>query len=71
MMAPDKPRRRVTVLGFLLAMVLLPLGAVLAPLGIGLPILAVGLALILPEDDEVLDHGRPSLSNPSVLTPTT
>ncbi len=49
MMAPDKPRRRVTVLGFLLAMVLLPLGAALAPLGIGIPILAVGLALILPD----------------------
>jgi hypothetical protein len=26
-MAPDNPRRRVTVLGFLLAMVLLPIGA--------------------------------------------
>ena len=49
MMAPDNPRRRVTVLGFLLAMVLLPLGATLTPLGIGIPILAVGLALILPD----------------------
>jgi hypothetical protein len=49
MMAPDKPRRRVTVLGFLLAMVSLPMGAALAPLGIGIPILAVGLALILPD----------------------
>jgi hypothetical protein len=29
MMAPDNPRRRVTVLGFMLAIVLLPIGAVL------------------------------------------
>lgn len=48
MMAPDNPRRRVTVPGFLLAMVLLPIGAVLAPLGVGIPIFAIGLALIMP-----------------------
>ena len=49
MMAPEDPRRRVTVLDFLLAMVLLPIGAVLAPLGVGIPIFAIGLALILPD----------------------
>lgn len=49
MTAPENPRRRVSVLGFLLAMVLLPIGAVLAPLGVGLPIFAIGLALILPD----------------------
>jgi hypothetical protein len=49
MMTPDEPRRRVSVLGFLLAMVLLPIGAVLAPLGVGIPIFAIGLALILPD----------------------
>jgi hypothetical protein len=48
-MQPADRRRRVTVTGFLLAMVLLPVGAVLAPLGIGFPILAVGFALICPE----------------------
>jgi hypothetical protein len=49
MMSPDKPQRRVSVLGFLLAMVLLPIGAALAPLGVGIPIFAIGLALILPD----------------------
>jgi hypothetical protein len=49
MMSSDFPRRRVTVVGFLLALVLLPMGAMLAPLGIGIPIFAVGLSLILPE----------------------
>jgi hypothetical protein len=49
MMAPDSPRKRVTVLGFLLAMVLLSIGAALAPLGVGIPIFAIGLALILPD----------------------
>jgi hypothetical protein len=49
MMAPDHPRRRVTVLGFLLAMVLLPIGAVLAPLGVGIPIFAIAIALIFPD----------------------
>jgi hypothetical protein len=48
-MAPDKTRTRVTVPGFLLAMLLLPVGAALAPLGVGIPIFAVGLALILPD----------------------
>jgi hypothetical protein len=48
MMASDPPRKRVTVLGFLLA-VLLPIGAALAPLGVGIPIFAIGLALILPD----------------------
>ena len=48
MMAPDNPRRRVTVPGFLLAMVLLPIGAALAPLGVGIPIFVIGLALIMP-----------------------
>ncbi|MGH2749214.1 MAG: hypothetical protein ACRDKB_15030 [Actinomycetota bacterium] len=48
-MAPDRPRRRVTVLGFLLATVLLPIGAALAPLGVGIPILAIALALLLPD----------------------
>jgi hypothetical protein len=38
-----------TIVGFLLAMVLLPVGAALAPLGIGIPIFAIGLALILPD----------------------
>jgi hypothetical protein len=49
MMTPDNPRRRVSVLGFLLAMVLVPIGAVLAPLGVGIPLFAVGLALLLPD----------------------
>lgn len=49
MVAPDRPRSRPTVLGFLLAIVLLPIGSVLAPLGIGIPIFAVGLALLLPD----------------------
>ena len=49
MMAPDPPRRRVTVLGFLFAMVLLQIGAALAPLGVGIPNFAIGLALILPD----------------------
>jgi len=49
MITSDSPRRRVTVPGFLLAMLLLPLGAVLAPFGVGIPIFAIGLALILPE----------------------
>jgi hypothetical protein len=49
MMAPDHPRRRVTVLDFLLAMVLLPIGAVLAPLGVGIPIFAIAIALIFPD----------------------
>lgn len=48
-MAPDHPPRRVTVVGFLLALVLLPIGAMLAPFGIGIPILAVGLSLIFPD----------------------
>jgi hypothetical protein len=43
------PRRRVTVLGFLAAMVLLPIGVVLAPFGVGIAIFAIGLALILPD----------------------
>ncbi len=49
MVTPDSPRRRVTVVGFLLAMLLLPIGAMLAPLGVGIPIFAIGLGLILPE----------------------
>ncbi len=49
MMAPESPRRGLTIVGFLLAMVLLPVGAALAPLGIGIPIFAIGLALILPD----------------------
>jgi hypothetical protein len=49
MMRPDKPRGRVTLLGFLLAIVLLPIGVALAPLGVGIPIFAIGLALILPD----------------------
>lgn len=49
MIAPDKPRRRVTVLDFVLASVLVPIGAALAPFGVGIPILAIGLALILPD----------------------
>ncbi|CAN5634855.1 hypothetical protein BH20ACT23_BH20ACT23_02160 [soil metagenome] len=49
MVTPDGSRRRVTVVGFLLAMLLLPIGAMLAPLGVGIPIFAIGLALILPE----------------------
>jgi hypothetical protein len=49
MLVPNQPRSRPTVLGFLLAMVLLPIGSVLAPLGIGIPIFAVGLALLLPD----------------------
>jgi len=48
-MAPDDPRRRVSVVGFLLALVLLPIGVSLAPLGVGIPIFAVGLSLILPD----------------------
>jgi hypothetical protein len=52
MMAPDNPRRRVTVLRFLLAMVLLPIGAALAPLGVGIPIFAIGLTLILPDSSK-------------------
>ena len=49
MVTPDRPRRRVTITGFLLATLLLPLGAMLAPIGVGIPIFAIGLALILPE----------------------
>jgi hypothetical protein len=49
MLAPDSPRRGLTVVGFMLAMVLLPVGAALAPLGVGIPIFALGLALILPD----------------------
>lgn len=49
MMSPDEPRRRVTVVDFLLALVLLPIGVTLAPLGVGIPIFAVGLSLILPD----------------------
>ena len=49
MMSPDKPRRRVTVVDFLLALVLLPVGVTLAPLGVGIPIFVVGLSLILPD----------------------
>jgi hypothetical protein len=37
-------RRGPTVFGFLLAMVLLPIGAALTPFGIGIPIFAIGLA---------------------------
>jgi hypothetical protein len=48
-MAPDYPRRRVTIVGFLLALVLLPIGAMLAPFGVGIPIFVVGLSLILPD----------------------
>lgn len=51
MATPAKSRRRVTPLGFLLATVLLPVGAALAPLGAGIPILAVGFALIFPDFD--------------------
>ena len=40
-------RRGPTVFGFLLAMVLLPIGATLAPFGIGIPIFAIGLAGLL------------------------
>ena len=47
MMTPDSPRRRVTIVDILLAMLLLPLGAMLAPLGVGIPIFAIGLGLIL------------------------
>ena len=47
MISPQQPRRGVTVLGFLVAMVLLPIGAMLAPFGIGIPIFAIGLSLIL------------------------
>jgi hypothetical protein len=49
MMAPERMHRRVTVFDFLLAMVLLPVGAALAPAGIGIPIFVIGLALILPD----------------------
>ena len=49
MLVPDPPRSRPTLLGFLLALVLLPIGAVLLPLGIGIPIFAVGIALLLPD----------------------
>lgn len=49
MMSPDEPRRRVSVLGFLVAMVLVPIGLVLAPLGVGIPILAIGLGLMFPD----------------------
>ena len=43
----QRRRGRPTVLGFLLAMVLLPIGARLAPFGVGIPIFAIGLALLL------------------------
>jgi hypothetical protein len=46
---PRRSHKRVTVPRFLLATLLLPLGAMLAPYGLGIPIFVVGLALILPE----------------------
>ena len=49
MVTPDNPRRRVTVPGFLLAMLLLPLGVALAPVGVGIPLFVIGLALLMPE----------------------
>jgi hypothetical protein len=49
MMGPDNPWGGLIAVGFLLAMVLLPVGAVRAPLGVGIPIFALGLVLILPD----------------------
>ncbi|MGH2756315.1 MAG: hypothetical protein ACRDI3_00830 [Actinomycetota bacterium] len=46
MLAPNDSAG-VTVVGFLVAMMLLPIGAALAPLGVGIPIFAIGLALLL------------------------
>ncbi len=37
------------VIGFLLAMVLLSVGATLAPLGVGIPLLAIAFALLFPK----------------------
>jgi hypothetical protein len=42
-----RQRGRPTLIGFLLAMVLLPVGATLAPLGVGIPIFAIGMSLLL------------------------
>jgi hypothetical protein len=43
MIKPEPPRsRRVTVVGFLAACLMLPVGALLAPLGIGIPVFALG-----------------------------
>ena len=41
-----------TIISFLLAMLLLPLGAMLAPVGIGIPIFVLGLSLILRDRGE-------------------
>lgn len=50
-LAPSAPerlsRKGPTVFGFLMAMLLLPIGATLAPFGVGIPIFAIGLALLL------------------------
>jgi ribonuclease HI len=43
-------RARVTVPGFLLAVLLISIGTKLAPWGVGIVIFAIGLALILPEE---------------------
>jgi hypothetical protein len=43
-------RALVTVFSFLLAVLLISLGAKLAPWGLGIVVFAIGLALLLPEE---------------------